>query len=548
IRYLRDRFADESELPKRLCRIAYKYEQAEALEQAKSLNTQIAADFAGTSEARYAGLQLAKLKIYDLIDSGDYKSAAPAVSKMTADFTGNENLPRRLWEVANRYDKTEAFEYAKALSIRIAADYPKDEYAKYASLLLEKLKICEFIDEGKYETADIAISIVRKDFAGHKQIARRLWEAANRYDKVRAYKSAAALSAQIAEDYPRDEYAGYASLLSAKLKVFDLINADKYESADLAVSMLEKKFAGHKQLSRRLFEIARQYGQKEALANAKTLAARIAKKYPDDKYGSYAAIYLAKWNIWELIGAGNFKEADAAVSKMKTDFSGHPLLSSQLESITVKYESAGQVLAAQEIYRQMIRDFPDNDESVIFAKAQLKKYEIVPMMESGDYAAADAASAKFGDEFVSPQNRGIAMFYLIQGIYENAAVFPDYLKQVMKRYENEVVEKIGRGPMQLEAYLIASAGYQRLGNYSKAITYYDKILNGYSEYEYCWHIQFMVGQSYDEMLRAGQMTELQANAQIESAYRKVLKNYPDCKAANQAKKWLIRNGKDKAVD
>jgi tetratricopeptide (TPR) repeat protein len=194
---------------------------------------------------------------------------------------------------------------------------------------------------------------------------------------------------------------------------------------------------------------------------------------------------------------------------------------------------------------------------MIFAKAQLEKCKIVSMMESGDYAAAGAAAAKFGDQFASPQNRCIAMFYLSQGLCENAAAFlgerdtekiANYLKQVVEIQEKDVIGKIGRGPMQLEAYLIASDSCQRLSNHSKAIEYYNKILNEYSEYEYCWHIQFMVGLSYEEMLEAGNISELQAKTQIESAYRKVLKNYPDCKAAKLAKKWLVRNGSEKTVD
>jgi tetratricopeptide (TPR) repeat protein len=551
VKQMKVRFAGDSELPKRLCRIAYKYEQVEALEQAKLLNAQIAADFAGKSDALYASLQLAKLKIYELVDAGDYKSAELAVNKMAADFAGNENLARRLWEVANRYDKAEAFEYAKALSTRIVADYPKDTYAKYASLFLAKLRICELIDEGKYEAADTAVSAVRKDFAGHKQLPRRLWEIANRYDKFKAFGYAKTLSARIAADYPKNTYAGCASLLLAKLKVFELIDAGKYESADLAVSAMTRDFAGYRQFSRRLNEIAQRYAENQAWAYARLLHGRIAADYPNNRYGPRSAIRRSKLEIYELINAGDYEAADKAFLQMKTDFAGNDELYNQLDSIGERYEIVGQTEIAKRIYRQIIEDCPNNIDSAI-ARAQLKKYEVVSMAESsGNYAAVDAAAIQFSSEFAVPEQRCAAMFYLAKGLYEKALTYSpeqdsakiaNYLNRIIAIQENEVIGRVRLGTVELEAYLMLATACQRIGRYADSIEYCNKILNNYPDYDYCWHIQFMVGQSYEEMLKAGKMPEPEVKAQIETAYQKVLNNYPDCEAAKLAKKWLVRNG------
>jgi hypothetical protein len=51
----------------------------------------------------------------------------------------------------------------------------------------------------------------------------------------------------------------------------------------------------------------------------------------------------------------------------------------------------------------------------------------------------------------------------------------------------------------------------------------------------------MVGQSYEKMLQEEKIPQSEVKSQIVTAYRKVLLNYPDCRAAKLAKKWLDRN-------
>ena len=291
----------------------------------------------------YTSIQDAQDKILSLIDAGDYSSAELAVDKMAADFAGNELLARRLWEDANRYDKVEAFEYAKALSAKVAVDYPTDTYAAtYASLLLAKLRIYELIDAGNYEATDSAVSKMIDDFAGHKQLPRRLWEVANRYGMFKAFEYAKALSARIVADYPTDIYATYASLLLAKLRVYELIDAGNYKAADLAVSGIINNFAGHKQLSKRLYEIAHQYAKNGARTYANQLYGRITANWPNDKYGSRAA-FQYKMEIYSMLD-----DSKIAIDKLITGFEDNPYLHEAISEITEEcyndYYNKGQTL------------------------------------------------------------------------------------------------------------------------------------------------------------------------------------------------------------
>ena len=332
IEQMKANFAGNTELPKQLCRSAYKYEQVESLKQAKSLNAQIVTNFPGQDAAKFAGLQLAKLNIYDSIDRGDYDSVDSAISRMVTDFKGNENLPRRLWEVANRFDKAKAFKYAKTLSSRIAADYPNDTYAKYASLLGAKLKIYEKIDAGDYNSANSAVTAMTRDFAGHKQLPRRLYEIAHQYEKKGVQAYANRLHSQIAEGWPNDEY-GIRAAFQHKMEIYTTLDDSKIAEMQTAINKLIADSNSQPQLAQRLpkimLDIAEMSYDKVADSDAQQqsvnkllhFSSELLAKYAVGKTTGSTAYYMLGLNYDKLgeyaKAADAFKNAYQVDSKFK---------------------------------------------------------------------------------------------------------------------------------------------------------------------------------------------------------------------------------------
>lgn len=554
-------FADSPELPLRLYRIAYKYEEivykhdeVEALEQARALSAQIAADFPGNEYGINAALQSAKFEIYALIDAKNYESADSAVTQMATDFAGNKDLARRLYEIAHRYDKIatrydqrKAFDYSKALCERIVTNHPEHTYTTYASLLLAKLRAYELIHARDYKSASSAVSQIMDDFAGHEQICRRLWEIANRYDKFKAFRYSKALCKEIVTNYPEDEYAAYAGLQSAKLEIYELIDAGDYESADLAVSQIISDFAGHKQHSRRLYEIAKRYEHKGGLANAKALYARIAADYPNDKYGSAAAIQLERLNIYEPIDAGNYEAADSAVSQMKADFNGHPLLFSRLDSIAERYGTVGEIAAAERIYEQVIQNHPDNS---LASKAELgiSRTNVISLITSQDYDQAEAAFDKMIADFNGHPDLAEAIFIIGEKYYYDALddVNVGLTEQAKANFTRTVSvwDRIITEPFEpnsifvQDAYYFAGYCYGQLGEYEKAIQYWQKIVDDWPNYKYAWNAQSRIASSYYMLGNSGVMTQSEAHSQIEQTYKSVVENCPDCPSVKDASIWL----------
>jgi tetratricopeptide (TPR) repeat protein len=366
IKQLKNDFKNNPDLPEQLCAIAYNYEKAEAFQKAKELNAEIAAEFPKHEYGKFAALQLAKLNIYELIDIRSYKSADKNIKQMTADFARNKDLARRLFEIANRYDKIAtryneqaAFEYSKDLCKQIVADYPKDEYASYASLQLAKLRVYKLIDEGSYASAfSVAFDMIN-NFAHHKQLSRRLWEIANRYDKYKEFDYSKKICELIvAINSEEDEYAKYALLQLAKLKVYELIAKGEYESADAVISQLTKDFAGHKQLSRRLYEIAQRYADKGAFAYAETLHGSVASGYSNDKYGLRSTSRTKEMGVYVLLEEGDYEAADLAVEEARES------LPPDSYCYLKGFCCCGSNDYEQSLiwYNQLIKEFPDSDK------------------------------------------------------------------------------------------------------------------------------------------------------------------------------------------
>jgi len=467
-------YSGDPQLPMQLCLIAERYEEADSIGQAKALNTRIAADFPESDYGVYARLQLAKMSIYELIDARNYESAETAIKQMTVDFADNQNLAKRLWEIAHRYDKIAtrydervAFDYSKALCKKVVDNYPEDEYSTYASLLLAKLKAYELINAGDYESAYSIVTQILEDFAGHEQLPRSLWEIANRYEKFKASGYSKLLCEQIVADYPHDKYARYAALQLAESRVYELIDGGNYEAADSNVSEMLEDFAGHKQLSRRLYEIAEKYSRNEAWPYAEALYGRIAADYPKDKYGLKAKLGVSRTNVLSLIMSQDCNQAEAALDKMVADFNNNPYLAEAVLIIGLQCHDGG----------------------------------------------------------LSKEN---------QGLTEQARYRFEKAVEICDRVINEFPDY----SFVPEACCRAGDCYYKLGKQEESIQRYQKVIDDYPKYEFAWHAQFMIGYCYEGLKNSGVVEKSAADAQTKAAYEQVIQNYPDCEATEYVRSWL----------
>ncbi len=68
--------------------------------------------------------------------------------------------------------------------------------------------------------------------------------------------------------------------------------------------------------------------------------------------------------------------------------------------------------------------------------------------------------------------------------------------------------------------------YRRFGEYEKAITHYQKVVDNWPDYQYAWSAQSLIGSCYKKLRDSGKLSASVANPKIEQAYKAVLEKYP----------------------
>jgi hypothetical protein len=502
-------------------------------------------------KAQQETLQDASNKIMSLVEARNLTDANIAIERMKTNFADSADLAKELYGIANKYEMVEAFKQAKILNGQIAADFPKDYYGTQAGLQFAKLKIYEQIKAGNYQVVELSVAQMAADFVSCPNLPGRLWEVANRYDKFKAFEYSKELCEQIVTDYPDDEYATFAGLLLSRLKVYEFIYRGDYESARTAAFGMINDFAGHTQLSRRLYEAAQRFAEDEVWRYAKELHGRIAADWPNDKYGKRAAVQQKQIEICELIDANNYEAAEKAVSQMKADFAGYEILYGQLEDIGEVYDIAGRVESAQKLFREIIRNCPAESDVSVSVQARLKKYELFAVIESGDNNQIDAAIRQAGSQLTGAAAGKLDIFLntLGQLCYSGGQMGQirgdikrprDYSEAAISLWERVFTECPNSRLAPAACFATATVSAQEFGDNAGAVEYFQKAADDWPGYEYAAWAQSKAGNYLEKMVEAGELTDEDARPLIIAAYQAVINNYPKSEWVERAQRKLER--------
>ena len=69
--------------------------------------------------------------------------------------------------------------------------------------------------------------------------------------------------------------------------------------------------------------------------------------------------------------------------------------------------------------------------------------------------------------------------------------------------------------------------YRRVGEYEKAITHYQKVVDNWPDYQYAWSAQYLIGTCYEKLKYYNSLPESESDPKIEQAYKAVVEKYPD---------------------
>jgi len=102
----------------------------------------------------------------------------------------------------------------------------------------------------------------------------------------------------------------------------------------------------------------------------------------------------------------------------------------------------------------------------------------------------------------------------------------------------KIMTKLPQSVITPQACYFSAVCYGRLRQHTKAIEYYQKVVDNWPDYKNASKGQFMVARIYEYLKRLGAIPESEANRIIKAAYERILQEYPDSRAANTARRKL----------
>jgi len=245
---------------------------------------------------------------------------------------------------------------------------------------------------------------------------------------------------------------------------------------------------------------------------------------------------------------GNDAAAQAGVDALTRDFAEDPELAGMLGKLGniswqhEKYDWSRQLYQrARQLYQRTVETYPDSND-VIVMKSRVEK--IRADIKLGDDANVPAdindLIADFNDHPALPET----VFEIGEQYYYKAFEDPKKCRKVKSEeslhkskdiWERIIAQWPGSKSIGLKhAQYFTAVCYRRIGEYEKALNYYQQVVDNWPDYQYAWSAQCLVGSCYKRLRDLGKLPESVANPKIEQAYKAVLEKYPDSAAVPSA--------------
>jgi len=248
------------------------------------------------------------------------------------------------------------------------------------------------------------------------------------------------------------------------------------------------------------------------------------------------------------LSLGDDAAAEAAVEKLLANFTDNPLTVRAVWDTARVYRDLKKYEKASQLYQYVIDNYPQAEHAIL-SQIGVAEINVLSLIESGNDTAAQAALdsliADFNDHSLLPE----AVFVVGEQYYNEALLkkkegHDEQAKECYRKARTvweRIVAELPPSGITPHAYNFAADCYRRLGQHKKAIEYYQRVVDDWPDYEYAWDALFRIGRNYEALKKSGLMSKSEANPIIKAVYEQVLEEYPNCKAARHARRWLSRH-------
>jgi len=337
-----------------------------------------------------------------------------------------------------------------------------------------------------------------------------LLEQAKKYVNTGWRQQAQQIYGTIVTDYPGSSYALEAQ---SELVVLDI---PKKENSQIqaAIDSLTANYAGNPDLPGVLCNIAASYGWSSKYEEAIGLYQQVIQQYPASSAVRKAELGISRTNIVSVIKSGDYTVAEAEISKMLQDFSGHPYLPAALYQIARRYQWSREYELAKNVHQEIIQRFPDSSEAER-ARLDAARIKALSLIKSDDYAAAETETSKLMQEFSGHLSlavvvHSLASEYERRGKYEKAAGLH---QQIIQQWPDN--SYVARAQFDFSKTTVLSL--IQSGNYITAATKLDKFTADFGGHRLFAEAMFVVGEQYYQ-----QACAKEGESQAKQFYRKAI--------------------------
>jgi TolA-binding protein len=486
----------------------------------------------------YGQLYQTKENICSLIFQGKLSEAKAETEKMTTKYTGHEKLPGMLYWVATAYERSSIFEEAKALYRRAANDFPNNLYTAKARLGLSRVDAMSLLASGKYEQAREVTDKMVYDFADNNDLPGTLYWIGRKYEQNSNFEEAKRVFQQVIQSRPDSQYANRARLSIRQAEAILLIISENYNQAQGVIDKMAVDFAGNPDLPGTMFWITERFERQNRFEEAKNNYQRIVQNYPGHTYASKAKLGVSRMDVMSFIVSGNYDGAKAAIDKMLIDFAGKPDLPGTLYWIGRKYEQNSNFEGAKHVFQQAIQSQPDSPYADR-AKLRISIADVVLLSNSQDYNSAKTALNKVVLDYKGHSDLPLALIIIGEKYYRERKA-EDSIEKA-KEVFRVIADELNVTERTPEACCWVGDCCVELGQYEEAITYYKRSCDGFAQYDcspgsrfdngFRTRSLYMIGQSYQKLLDANNMSREEAESLIIDSYERLVHEFPNCVVA-----------------
>jgi TolA-binding protein len=473
------------------------------------------------------------------ISLGSLEDANTAVGKLIANFAQNPELAIAVFTVADEYREIRKYDKANPLYQYVVDNFSIIEQPSRSQILAV---IMSNVALDKSDAARAAVEKLIDRFSGDPKIGEAVYRIAEEYYGLADFKKAIEYYQLILDNWPESEYA----IWGQEGVVLSNICLDNLHGAQTAIEKLVADFNNNSALPEALYGIARRFDDSRKYEQAAGVYQQIIQQYPNSSYADKANLEVAKFEIWPYIQAQGDTNTLAAVDQFITDFNtqsylpkdifqtgenyyikaleyyneGHDeqvkeyfqkaldlweRIIQQFPSSTVtadayyfsadSYQRLGEYEKAIECCQNLLANWPNSNHAM---RCQVGIAKLNALL--GNDAAAQAAIERSIDRFSDHPGLPMAIFriggeYYIKACHKeikgSVTEAKDYFEKALAVLE-KIIKEFPSSDTTAHAHYLGADCYRRLGQYQKALEYYQEIVVNWPDCGFVEHVKSLI--------------------------------------------------------